>query len=245
MIDFDDIDTVAPGVGQICFYHDLNPDQPLLSIGYCRDGFWTLPVPLIAACAVQARAAKCRLGIFGPASSEDHPAYVSIVFQTGENIRDYSLTAAENAPAARYRFVCVVGDVVPTDMHGLSGCFIASDWNAALAPIRLFVQASSLIGIDLADAIRVMSSRVTQCETWRIDEKPSARASECEAIWLGFSNRLLLDEVHDAARTVAATLPESVELSFHASAETTPTMQVDAMLSIACIANGQNVEAAE
>ena len=240
----DDLDVVATGVGQICFYHELNPDEPLLSIGFCRDGFWTIPVSLVGECAVLARAANFRLGFFGSAS-EERVATVSIVYQAGDHIRDYSFTAAGNAPAALSRFLCVVGDVVPTDLHGLLGCFVASDWNAALAPVRLFVQAPGLIGIDLADAIRVMSNRVTWCEAWRLDEQPSTRAAHSEAVWLGFSNRLLLDEVDKAARAVAAALPEATELSFHAGAETMPTMQVDAMLSAPFSVAQQKVEIAE
>lgn len=70
MIDFSDIEAAASGIGQICFYlnGEDNADTPFLSIGFCREGFWTLPVALVAACAVQARAARCRLGFLGPAS---------------------------------------------------------------------------------------------------------------------------------------------------------------------------------
>lgn len=227
-----DLDNVAAGVGQVCFFHELDPATPLLSIGFCRDGFWTMPVALVAECASLARVSNCRLGFFGRVSSEAVPAIVSIVYQTGEQISDHSLTAVSNSPAACSRFLCVVGDVVPTDRHSFSGCFVASDWNAALAPLRLFVQAPGLVGVDLADAVRAMSRKITWCETWRLNDQPSVRAAESEAVWLGFSNRLLLAEVDEAARAIASVLPRATELGFHAGAATIPTVQVDAMLSI-------------
>lgn len=239
MIDFSDIEAAATGIGQICFYlnGEDDADTPFLSIGFCRDGFWTLPVPLLAAGAVQARAANCRLGFLGPASAEAPPAIVSIVFQTGERIADYALTAWGLSPAASARFLCVVGGDAPAELHGFAGCCVASDWHAALAPIRLLAPASGLIGYDLADAIAFLSGRITWCETWRLDEDPCPRALESDAVWLGFSNRLLLTEVDAAARAIEAALPSSVELNFHASAETTPAMQVDAMLAKAVVAS--------
>lgn len=239
MIDLSDVDPVATGIGQICFYMsgEDGTDTPLLSIGFCRDGFWTVPVQLIAACAVQARAANCRLGFRGPASADDHPASASVVFQADEDIARYSLTAWGSSPVANSRFLCVVGDDAPADLHGFTGCCVASEWNAALAPIRLLVPASGLIGYDLADAIAFLSGHTTWCETWRLEDDPSPRAVESDAVWLGFSNRLLLTEVDAAVRAIEAALPSSVELSFHASAETTPTMQVDALFSKAVAAS--------
>jgi len=231
MIQNDDLRVVATGVGQIAFYHELDPETPLLSIGFCRDGFWTLPSSLVSECAALARAANCRLGVYGPSPADERPASISIVYQTGEHIDDYRLTAVGNAPEAQSRFICIVGNITTADLHGLSGFFLAADWNAALAPMRLFVQAPGLIGIDMADPIRAMSHRVTRCETWRLGEAPSAHAAESEHVWLGFSNRLLLTEVDEAARTVAAALPDRVTLGFHAGLDTTSTLQVDAMLS--------------
>ncbi|RSV29449.1 hypothetical protein CA237_09260 [Sphingomonas sp. ABOLH] len=108
--------------------------------------------------------------------------------------------------------------------------------------MRLFVQAPGLIGIDMADPIRAMSHRVTRCETWRLGEAPSAHAAESEHVWLGFSNRLLLTEVDEAARAVAAALPDRVTLGFHAGLDTTPTLQVDAMLSAPFGAGQKNRE---
>lgn len=131
----------------------------------------------------------------------------------------------------------MVGSDAPAKLHGFVGCCIASDWNAVLAPIRLLAPASGLIGYDLADAVAFLSGRITWCETWRLGENPSPRALESDAVWLGFSNRLLLTGVDATARAIGEALPSSVELSFHASADTTPTMQVDAMLAKAVVAS--------
>jgi hypothetical protein len=231
MIDFGDIASTATGIGQICFFHDQNSEAPLLTLGFCHDGFWTMPIALVAACAEQARAGQYRLGFRGPAAPDDPAAGASILFQTGGEIAAYSLTAWGKSPPAGSRFLCVVGPEVASDAHGFNGCCGASDWHAAFALVRLLAPSPGLIGYALSDAISFLSDSLTWCETWRVDDKPTPRASESDAVWLGFSNRLLLTEVDDAASAIGKALPESVELSFHASAETTPTIYVDAMLA--------------
>ena len=219
------------GIGEIRF-HASDANTLAISVSFCEDGFWSIPSSLVVDCAIQARASNRQLSFhtFNPPENVGKN-HVSIVFQTGDHVPEYLLTAKNNCSPAKHRFLCIIGEYQTTVLHGFDGICIAQSWDAAIAVLRLLTPAHGLVGYGVDQAIDFLTGNVTTCEIWRCEDPPSPTAVNSDAVWLHFSNRLLVTEVCEASDKVQMAMGNSIHVSFSASVETMSTLSVDALMA--------------